>query len=303
MNAGIAFGLAAYLMWGAFPLYFRLLARIPALELVAHRIVWSTLLLAAGIALAGRWSAFRNATRDRRVWGLHLVTALLIAINWLTYVWGVNAGRVLECSLGYFLNPLVSVGLGVAVLRERLRPAQWVGVALAAAGIGTLSWGQEGIPWLSLTLAFSFGLYGLLKKRAPLEPVDGLFAETLLLGLPALAWIAYREVSPAGVLHAASALEWTLLAGTGIVTTGPLLLFSLSARRIPLSLVGLLQYITPTIQFLIGLFAFHESFPARRLHGFSLVWAGLALVLAESLWRNLRPRREDARTGARLPSQ
>ncbi len=291
MNAGIAFGLAAYLMWGAFPLYFRLLSRIPALELVAHRVVWSTLLLAAGIALAGRWGAFRRATRNPRVWGLHAITALLIAVNWLTYVWGVNAGRVVECSLGYFLNPLVSVGLGVVVLRERLRPAQWVGVALAAAGIGTLAWGQEGIPWLSLTLAVSFGLYGLLKKQAPLEPVDGLFAETLVLFLPALGWIAFREAAPIGVLRAASALEWTLLAGTGVVTTGPLLLFSLSARRIPLSVVGLLQYITPTIQFLIGVFVFHEAFPSRRLHGFSLVWAGLALVLAESLWRNVRSSR------------
>lgn len=288
MNPGIVFGLCAYLLWGLFPLYFRLLQRIPALELVAHRVVWSTALLAVGLLVAGRGRAFLQSTRAPRVWGIHLVTALLIAVNWLVYVWGVNQGRVVECSLGYFLNPLVSVGLGVVVLRERLRPAQWAGVALAGAGIGYLAWGQEGFPWLSVTLAVSFGLYGLLKKRAPLDAVDGLFAETLVLFLPALVWIALRESGPEGVLHTATPREWLLVASTGIVTTGPLLLFSMSARRISLSVLGFLQYITPSIQFLIGVFVFHEAFSARKLHGFALVWAGLALILVEGVWRTAR---------------
>lgn len=288
MNSGIVFGLCAYLMWGMFPLYFRLLQRIPALELVAHRVVWSTALLAVGLLVAGRGKIFLRSVRRPGVWGIHIVTALLIAVNWLVYVWGVNQGRVVECSLGYFLNPLVSVGLGVVVLRERLRPAQWAGVALAGAGIGHLAWGQDGFPWLSVTLAVSFGLYGLLKKRAPLDAVDGLFAETLVLLVPALVWIALREARPEGVLHAATPLEWMLVVSTGIVTTGPLLLFSMSARRIPLSVVGFLQYITPSLQFLIGVFVFHEAFSTRKLHGFALVWAGLALILVEGVWRTAR---------------
>ena len=288
MNPGILYGLGAYLLWGMFPLYFRLLQRIPALELVAHRVVWSTTLIAVGILVAGRGKAFLSVARSPRVWIAHSVTAVLIGINWLVYVWGVNHGRVVECSLGYFLNPLVSVGLGVVVLRERLRAAQWVGVALAGCGLVYLAAGQDGFPWLSLTLALSFGTYGLLKKRAPLESVDGLFAETLVLFLPALAWIAFRETPSQGPLHGATVLEWTLLIGTGIVTTVPLLLFSMSTRRIPLSLVGFLQYITPTIQFLIGIAVFHEAFSIRKLHGFALVWFGLALVLADGILKSAR---------------
>lgn len=283
MNPGILAGLGAYLIWGAFPLYFRLLQRIPSLELVAHRVAWSTLLLAAGMLLAGRWRAFAVLVRSPRVWMLHALTAVLIGINWLVYVWGVNHGRVVECSLGYFLNPLVSVGLGVVVLRERLRAAQWAGLALAGSGVAYLAAGQDGFPWLSLTLALSFGTYGLLKKRAPLGSVDGLFAETLVLFLPALSWIAFRESAPDGPLRTADTLEWTLLVGTGLVTTIPLLLFSMSTRRIPLSLVGFLQYVTPTLQFLIGVAVFREPFPDRRLHGFVLVWSGLALVLADGI--------------------
>jgi len=286
MNRGIALGLSAYLLWGMFPLYFRLLRRIPALELVAHRVVWSAALLLVALAVLGRIPSFLRSVRSWRVWGVHLVTALLIGINWLLYVWGVNAGHVVECSLGYFLNPLVSVGLGVAVLRERLRPAQWAGVALAASGIVYLSFRMGTFPWLSVALALSFGLYGLFKKTAPLNSVNGLFAETLVLFLPALGWILLRE-SAQGPLHTARPLELILLVGTGIVTTVPMLLFAMATRRIPLSLVGLLQYLTPTMQFLLGVFFFREPFSAARLQGFALVWAGLAVVAMEGLWKSL----------------
>ncbi len=289
MNQGTVLGLCAYLLWGVFPLYFRLLHRIPALELVAHRVIWSLAVLAAVLVMSRRWKSFLQRIRSRQILSFHLVSGLLVGVNWLLYVWGVNAGRVVECSLGYFLNPLLSIALGVIVLGERLRPAQWVGVGLAALGVGFLALRAGSFPWLSVCLALSFGSYGLLKKRAPLGSLDGLFAETMVLALPAAAWIFWSERIPAGPLHQASAAEWALLLGTGLVTTIPLLLFSASARRIPLSLLGFLQYLTPTLQFLIGVFWFGEAFGPERLHGFVLVWAGLGLValdgLRRALWR------------------
>lgn len=290
MNPGILFGLSAYLMWGVFPLYFRLLREMPALELVSQRILWSAVLLVGALGATGRLGAFWRRARTGRVWIFHLATAILIGLNWLLYVWGVNSGHVVECSLGYFLNPLVNVGLGVVVLRERLRAAQWAGVALAASGIVYLAVRMGSFPWLSVALALSFGLYGLFKKRAPLGSVDGLFLETLVLILPALAWIWFCESAPSGPLHAASGLEWGLVVGTGAVTTVPLLLFSMGTRRIPLSMMGFLQYITPTMQFALGVFLYREPFTAARLHGFLLVWAGLLVVVADSAW-SLRPAR------------
>lgn len=283
MNAGILLGLGSYLIWGLFPLYYRLLQRIPALELVAHRVIWSLLLLAIGIVAAGRWRAFRAKTGARGIWRFHAVTGLLIGANWLLYVWGVNEGRVVECSLGYFLNPLVNVALGVVILRERLRVGQWIGVGLATLGVLYLTFRAGTFPWLSLSLALSFGLYGLLKKRAPLGSIDGLLAETLALCAPALAWILWREIPPTGALHTASVMEWLLLVGTGVVTTVPLLMFSAAMRRVPLSVMGFLQYVTPTMQFLIGVLWFREAFGPERLHGFGLVWAGLAVVGLDSV--------------------
>lgn len=291
MNPGILFGLGAYLAWGLFPLYFRLLQRVSALELVAHRVVWSALLLAMGLVATGRLRRFFASTKSGRVWAIHAISALLIGINWLVYVWGVNHGRVVECSLGYFLNPLVSIGLGVLVLGERLRRAQWAGVVLAGIGIACLAVGQGGFPWISVALALSFGTYGLLKKRAPLDSLYGLFAETLVLFLPALVWIAFREVVTSGPLNDATGLEWTLVIGTGLITTIPLLLFSMSTRRIPLSMVGFIQYLTPSLQFVIGVFVFNEVFSAGKLRGFLLVWSGLAVVVIDGIWKTTRARR------------
>lgn len=255
---------------------------------MAHRVVWSVLLLSVGIVVAGRWKAFRAKSGAPGIWRFHVVTGLLIAANWLLYVWGVNEGRVVECSLGYFLNPLVNVGLGVVILRERLRVGQWIGVGLATLGVLYLTFRAGTFPWLSLSLALSFGLYGLFKKRAPLGSIDGLFAETITLCAPALAWILWRELPDTGVLRTASALEWTLLVGTGVVTTVPLLMFSAAMRRVPLSVMGFLQYVTPTMQFLIGVLWFHEAFGPERLHGFVLVWAGLAVVGLDSVRHSIR---------------
>lgn len=267
-----------------------MLHRVPALELVAHRVAWSALVLAVGIAAMGRWRRFRERARVDGIWRFHAVTGILVGANWLLYVWGVNAERVVECSLGYFLNPLVNVALGVVVLRERLRPWQWTGVALAASGVLYLAARSGAVPWLALSLAASFGLYGLLKKRAPLGSVDGLFAETLVLLLPALAWIAWSEAPSSGPLRQAVALEWALVAGTGLVTTVPLLMFAAAARRIPLSWMGFLQYVTPSMQFLIGVLWFREAFGPERLHGFLLVWAGLAVVAIDGIRRAVASR-------------
>lgn len=290
MDRGVLQGISAYLLWGLFPFYFHALKRIPALEVVGHRVVWSVAVLALVLGLRRETGAFVRQARGGEVWGLHAATALLIAANWLLYVWGVQAGRVVECSLGYFLNPLVSVGLGVFVLRERLRPAQWVGILAAGAGVATLAFRGGGFPWLALALALSFGLYGLLQKRSPLPSLPGLAVETLVLLPLALGGLAWAF--GAGHAHAAEATvsEWILLAGTGIATTGPLLLFSAAARRIPLSLLGLLQYATPTLQFLIGVWAFGEP-TAGRLPGFALVWAGLLALTLEGTWRGLRARK------------
>lgn len=293
MNPGILMALLAYLIWGLFPLYYRQLQRIPAMELVAHRAGWSLLVLALGIAITRGWYRTKERIASIRVVGFHAVTGMLIAANWLLYVWGVNEGRVVECSLGYFLNPLVSIGLGVVVLRERLRAAQWVAVGLAATGVLVLAVRGGTFPWLSISLAFSFGVYGLLKKRAPLGAVEGLFLETLVLAPLALFWIVWSERTGIGPLSRATGLEWGLLVGTGLVTTVPLLLFGASARRIPLSWVGFIQYLTPTIQFLIGVFVFLEPFGPDRILGFALVWSGLGVVLLDgilpTIW-NARPR-------------
>jgi len=283
VNRGIALGLGAYLLWGLFPLYFRMLHRVPALELVAHRVVWSMVVLAIGMVASRKRRSFLRDFASYRILSFHFLTSVLIGANWLLYVWGVNAGRVVECSLGYFLNPLVSIGLGVLVLRERLRPAQWVGVGLAAAGVVYLASRTGAIPWLSIALALSFGIYGLLKKRAPLGSFDGLLLETMLLSPFALGWIAWREMTPTGPMHLATSLEWTLVVGTGIVTTVPLLMFSAATRRVPLSWMGFLQYVTPTMQFLIGVVVFKEAFGPTRLHGFALVWTGLVVTMLDGI--------------------
>ena len=292
MNPGILLGLGAYLIWGTFPLYDRLLHDIPALELVAHRVTWSVVVLMVGVVALGRWGRFRKRVSAPGIWRFHVVSGAMVGLNWLLYVWGVNAGRVVECSLGYFLNPLVSIALGVVVLRERLRPGQWAGVVLAAGGVLYLAVHAGGFPWLAVSLAVTFGLYGLLKKKAPLGSVDGLLAETLAMLGPSLLWIAWSEGATAGPLHEASLLEWGLVVGTGLVTTVPLLMFSAAARRIPLFFLGILQYVSPTMQFLVGVLWFGEPLGMERLHGFLFVWVGLGAVVVDGIC-HIAARRRD----------
>lgn len=272
------------MLWGFFPIYWKLLHQVPALELLSHRIVWSFLLLMGAIYATGQGGAFRML--NPRTLGIYLIAALLIGGNWWMYVWAVNAGHIVETSLGYFINPLVSVLLGLVILREKLRPAQWAPIILALVGVVYLTVTYGRLPWIALTLAFTFGFYGLVKKLAPLSSLHGLALETGLLFIPASGFLVLSENHGTGAFLHTGAMSDLLMVGAGIVTTIPLLMFSSAAKRIPLTMVGILQYLAPTIQFLIGVFVYREPFDQTRLIGFSLVWLALVLFGAESYLSN-----------------
>jgi len=268
-------------IWGLLPLYWRLLHGVPASQVISHRIIWSCVLLAFVILVSRQGRAFRAAIVAPRTIGVYALAAVLVSINWFTYVWAVNAGFVVETSLGYFINPLISVVLGVAFLHERLRPAQWAAVGVAAGGVLYLTWTHGSFPWIALTLAVSFALYGLVKKLAPLNSVQGLGLETALLFLPALVYLLYAEQSTVGAFGHASATTTVLLVGCGVATTVPLVLFASASKRIPLLWLGLLQYIAPTIQLFLGIFVFREAMTAQRLVGFVAVWVALVIFSVE----------------------
>jgi len=282
MNKGIWNGLGAYVLWGFFPIYWKLLHEVSALQVIGHRIAWSFILLVAVIGLTRQWNNFRSAALAPKVIGIYAIAGVLLSINWLVYVWGVNAGFIVETSLGYFINPLVSVLLGVVFLRERLRSMQWLAVGLAAAGVIylTLTYGRP--PWIALSLAFSFGIYGFVKKLAPLGSLYGLTLETALVFPAALIYLLIAESTGTGAFLHQGAVTDILLVGTGVVTSIPLLMFASAAREIPLTMIGVLQYLAPTIQFLIGVFLYHEPFDQSRLIGFSLVWIALIIFWVES---------------------
>ena len=289
MNKGILNGLAAYALWGFFPIYWKLLQDVPALQVIGHRIGWSFILLIGVILLTRQWKEFRSAALEPRTIALYSIAAVLLSMNWLVYVWGVNAGFIVETSLGYFINPLVSVLLGVLLLGERLRPVQWVPVGLAAAGVIYLTVAYGRLPWIALSLAFSFGIYGLVKKVAPLGSLYGLTLETALVFPVALLYLLYVGVTREGSFLHEGALTDLLLIGTGAVTSIPLLMFASAARQIPLTMIGVLQYIAPTIQFLIGVFLYHEPFDQSRLIGFGLVWMALLIFWVENYLANRVP--------------
>jgi chloramphenicol-sensitive protein RarD len=240
-------------------------------------------MLAVIVLLSGRWREFLSAARDGRALGIYATAGVLIAVNWLVYIWGVTHGFIVETSLGYFINPLVSILLGVFVLHERLRVGQWISIALAAVGVLYLGFAYGSLPWLSLTLACTFGLYGLVKKKAPLGAVYGLALETILLFLPAAAYLAYVDRSSGGAFMQMGIGTDALLIGGGIVTTIPLLLFAAAAQKIRLSLMGLLQYVAPTLQFLVGVFVYKEPFSHKQLIGFTIVWVALAMSAIEGM--------------------
>ncbi len=280
---GTAAGLSAYLLWGCFPLYFPLLEPAGGVEIVAHRVVWSLLFVALLLTVLRRWPLVRAAVTDRRTLLVLSGASVLIAANWLVFVYGVNSGHVVETSLGYFINPLVSVLLGVVVFSERLRPLQWTAVALAAVAVVVLTVDYGRPPWIALTLAATFGAYGLLKKLVRVEAAPGLFVETLVTLVPALVVLGVLYGTGHGTAGSEGTGHLLLLMASGVATAVPLLLFAAAAHRIPLSTVGLLQYVTPLMQLAIGVFVFSEPMPPVRLAGFTIVWAALAVFTLDSL--------------------
>jgi len=289
MNKGILNGLAAYALWGFFPIYWKFLHQVPALQVIGHRISWSFVLLIIIILLTGKWNDFRTAALTPKVIGIYSIASVLLTINWLVYVWGVNSGFIVETSLGYFINPLLSVLLGVVFLRERLRTAQWIPVALAALGVIYLTAIYGRPPWIALSLAFSFGFYGFVKKLAPLGSLYGLTLETAIVFPFALIYLLVVEFSNVGAFLHESASTTILLIGAGAVTTIPLLMFASAAKQIPLTVIGLLQYIAPTIQFLIGVFLYKEPFDQSHLIGFGIVWVALIIFWVENFIAHRMP--------------
>jgi chloramphenicol-sensitive protein RarD len=282
-NKGFLAAVSAFAIWGVFPLYFHPLHEVSALQIIAHRVVWSCLFVLAWVGLRGEFSTLRATLADRSVVWRLAASASLISVNWLTYVWGVTHGHVVETSLGYFIGPLVNVSLGVVLLSERLSPAQWSAVALAVAGVGYLTVMTGTLPWIALTLAFSFATYGLIRKIVKVESLPGLATETLLLVPLAAAYLLWCEFAGVGALGHAGAAVDTLLIGSGPVTAIALFLFAYGTRLLPYSTVGVLQFLTPTLQFICGVFALHEPFERTRAVGFAIIWIALLVYAGEGL--------------------
>ncbi len=284
MNSGILFALGAYLSWGLFPLYFHQITAIPALQIVAHRTLWSLAFVALVLVLTRHLAWLKQVSAA--TWRRFTVSAALIAINWLVYVWAVGHGHVIDASLGYFINPLVNVALGFGLLHERPRPAQWFAVGLAAFGVLWLTVAGGQLPWVALVLAVSFGFYGLMRKTAALGALEGLSLETLILAPLAVAGFAFWGTG--GGFAGQTVVDWAWLIGTGPLTAGALLMFAAGARRLPLATLGIVQYVSPSLQFLLGVFLFREPMDASRLVAFGCIWGALAVYSAEGLWQTRR---------------
>jgi chloramphenicol-sensitive protein RarD len=283
MNSGALYALLAFGIWGLYPLYLRELATVSSLEIALHRSAWSLVFLLGVLALLRRWAWLGTLMKSPRQMLLPLASGLLLALNWLLYVYAVQSAQVVEASLGYFINPLISVCLGVVVLRERLKSIQWVAVAFAAAGVMWLTWHTGRLPWLGLALAVTFAVYGLLRKTSVLGPLEGLTLETLLIAPLVLPWLGLITWSGQGALATGSPslVFWLVMAGP--LTAVPLMLFATAARRLKLATVGLFQYLSPSLQLAIGVVIFGEPFDGQRLAGFILIWTGLAVYTAHSL--------------------
>lgn len=290
-RTGVAYGLAAYLLWGFFPLYFKALAGVTPLEILAHRILWSVLSLALLLTVLRRWAGVRLALVAPRTLLTLSATTLLIAVNWLVFIYAVGAGKVLETSLGYFINPLVSALLGLLFLNEKLSRNQKASFLLAAAGVLLLTIQHGELPWIALTLAFTFGLYGLLRKQAPVDAIAGLTVETLLLFPFAAAYLGWLVYDGKSAFVVAPPRLTLLLACSGILTSTPLIWFAAATKRLRLVTVGLMQYLVPTLHFLLAVFAFGELFTAAHLLSFALIWAGLVLYTVDAVKLLLAARR------------
>ncbi|MDM5179310.1 EamA family transporter RarD [Massilia sp. DJPM01] len=284
MRTGILSAALAFLCWGLFPLYFHALKEVPPAQIMGHRVLWSLMFLLIVLSFRQQWKWVGALRQQPRVVASFALSALLLSFNWLLYIWAVNSGHVIEASLGYFINPLFNVMLGYLVLKERLRIGQWTAIALAACGVLWLTWQAGRMPWIALLLAASFGAYGLLRKTASLGALEGLSFETMLLFPFALGFVIWLTMSGdnAFLNSPSNSTRWLLVA-SGPITAIPLLLFASGARKIPLSVLGLLQYIGPTIQLSLGIYLFHEAFTQERMIGFAIIWGALALYAAEGL--------------------
>jgi chloramphenicol-sensitive protein RarD len=298
IRRGYLLGIAAWAIWGFFPLYWTLLEPAGAVEILAHRVVWSMVTMAIALVVLRRWGSLRATVANRRRLALLAVAAVLISVNWGTYIYGVVSNHVVETSLGYFINPLVSVLIGVLVLGERLRRVQWFAVALAGVAVLGLTFEYGRPPWIALALAFSFGAYGLAKKKADAGAVESLIVETAIIAPFALAYVALLVGNGTSTFGGNGAAHVVLLVGTGIVTVIPLLCFGGAATRIPLSTLGLLQYLTPTMQFLLGILVFQEPMPPARWAGFALIWLALVIFTVDSLRNRRRQLRLSAQAAA-----
>lgn len=280
---GLRYGASAYLLWGTFPLYWPLLEPAGVVEILAQRMVWSLVVIAIILRLTGGFGGVRTVLADSRQRRLLLAAAVVITVNWGTYIWGVNTHHVVETSLGYFINPLFTIVLGVGVLGERLRRTQWLAVAIGAVAVIVIAVDYGRPPWIALTLATSFGLYGFFKKQAAVGAVDSLAVETGAMFVPALIVLIVIGAQGNLAFGQHSVANSLLLAGTGVVTVIPLLFFAASTRRLPLSVIGLLQYLAPVLQFAVGVGIRHESTPAAELIGFALVWTALIILTVDGL--------------------
>ncbi|MCP5371415.1 MAG: EamA family transporter RarD [Hyphomicrobiales bacterium] len=287
------FALAAFVIWGMYPLYFKWLGAVPVVEIMAQRVLWTVLLLGLLLLATGRWRAARSLFADRRLLATLALSATLLTANWFVFIWAILHDRVLEGSLGYYINPLVNVLLAVVFLRERLRPLAWAAVALAVAGVAFPIWTLGQPPWISLFLGFSFGFYGLIRKLAPVDAFAGLFTETLILLPPALAYVGYLAVAGGGHFATVS-LETDLgLVSTGLVTAAPLVLFVLAAKRLNYATVGFFQYLAPSMHFVFAIWLFGEPLYWQKAVTFACIWAALVLYSLDNLLAHRRGRRRE----------
>ena len=285
MQIGMLYAAAAYILWGLFPIYFKALQDVPPIEILSHRIVWALVFLVVVLTTRRQWVWVPKVLRQPKVLAGFAASAVLLSVNWFIYIWSVNNGHVVDSSLGYFMNPLVNVLLGLLLLHERMRPIQWAAIALAAIGVAWLTWQAGHPPWIGLALAFSFGTYGLLRKTATLGALEGLSLETILLFPIAFGYLAFLAWNGNNAFLLAPVSSKWLLAAAGPITAVPLLMFAAGARRIKMSTLGLLQYIAPSIQLLLGVCLYNEPFGGERLAGFAVIWSALALYSLEGLWQ------------------
>jgi chloramphenicol-sensitive protein RarD len=289
MNSGILYATFAFFCWGLFPLYFHAIGEVPPQEILAHRMLWSLLFLAIVLTVRRQWQWLPAVLRQPRILASFVASAVLLTANWFIYIWSVNNGHVIDASLGYFINPLINVLLGVLVLKEKLRRGQWIAMAVAASGVAWLTWQAGQLPWIALILGITFGGYGLLRKTAALAALEGLSLETMMLfplALVYVLWLGWHGQNTfLNTPH--DSTRW-LLAAAGPITAIPLLLFAAGARKIPMAVLGLIQYLSPTMQALLGVWVFHEAFSAERLLGFLIIWAALLLYVVEGLWISRR---------------